>query len=75
MRWQAKRGSIPKVLARLSGGYTERLKRKTQQGLAYALEIPEEYLEAVCKGSPVETMGRLKFCPHCWTPGTQPEPG
>ena len=60
-------------LGKVERGQTAKLNRKTQNGLAYALGVPVEYLEAVCKGVSVDAPAALKFCPHCWTPGTIPE--
>ncbi|MBM0744075.1 hypothetical protein JOY44_21040 [Phormidium sp. CLA17] len=42
--------------------------------MAYALSITVEYVDAVCKGVAVDTIAALKFCPHCWVPGTPPDP-
>ncbi|MEG4812590.1 hypothetical protein QUA82_34130 [Microcoleus sp. F8-D3] len=52
---------------------TTRLNQKTLRGLAYALEIPAAYLEAVTKGIPLSVTTSVKFCPICWIPGTAPE--
>lgn len=60
-------------LGKIERGQTTRLNQKTTRGLAYALSIPVEYLEAVCKGIPVSTIKTLKFCPNCWKPGAAPE--
>jgi DNA-binding XRE family transcriptional regulator len=54
-------------------GKTTKLNQKTIRGLAYALQIPTEYLDAVIKRIPISASKSLKFCPHCWTPGTPPE--
>lgn len=53
---------------------TTRLNQKPKSSLAYALGIPVEYLDAVCKGVAVEAIASLKFCPTCWVPGTPPDP-
>lgn len=53
---------------------TGQLNRKTKRGLAYALGIPETYLEAACQGTEVEPSRSLQFCPECWVPGTSPHP-
>lgn len=60
-------------LGKLERGKTARLNQKTQTGLAAALSIPIEYLEAICSGKPVSSIENRKFCPQCWTPGTEPE--
>ncbi len=64
----------PQSVGKIERGQTTRLKQKPKTGLALALEIPEEYLEAVCKGKPVDAIATLKFCPQCWVPGTLPDP-
>jgi DNA-binding XRE family transcriptional regulator len=61
-------------VGKLERGKTAKLNRKTQSGLAYALQIPIEYLEAVERGLDIALTPTLKFCPQCWTPGTPPEP-
>jgi transcriptional regulator with XRE-family HTH domain len=58
-------------LGKIERGITTRLNTKTRRGLAIALGIPEEYLEAVCKGETLETTTYISFCPQCWQPGTQ----
>lgn len=69
-----KAGIHPQSIGKIESNQTATLKSKTRQGLALALAIPSEYLEAACKGQTVEQIGTLKFCPHCWVPGTVPEP-
>lgn len=59
---------------KLERGKTSQLNHRTRQGLAYALQIPADYLEAICRGVPVKVSKSLQFCPQCWTPGTTPEP-
>lgn len=61
-------------LGKIERDKTSRLNQKTLRCLAYALEIPPEYLEAVTKGIPVSVASSVKFCPSCWTPGTLPHP-
>jgi DNA-binding XRE family transcriptional regulator len=61
-------------VGKIERGQTTRLNQKPKSGLAYALGIPVEYLDAVCKGVAVEAIAALKFCPTCWTPGTSPDP-
>jgi DNA-binding XRE family transcriptional regulator len=60
-------------LGKMERGQTAKLNHKTRNGLAYALGVPAEYLEAECKGLPVELSATLKFCPSCWVPGTAPD--
>lgn len=61
-------------LGKLERGKTNRLNQKTKKGLAISLSIPEEYLDAVCSGLPVEELQKKQFCSVCWTPGTKPDP-
>ena len=61
-------------VGKIERGQTTRLNQKPKSGLAYALGIPVEYLDAVCKGMAVEAIASLKFCPTCWVPGTPPDP-
>lgn len=60
-------------LGKMERDKTTRFNRKTQNGLAYALGVPVEYLEAIGKGVAVHQTTALKFCPECWRPGTAPE--
>lgn len=57
-------------LGKIERGKTTKLNSKSQRGLALALQVPPEYLDAVSRGVPVSTSDGLKFCPQCWTPGT-----
>ncbi|MBW4578247.1 MAG: zinc ribbon domain-containing protein [Tildeniella nuda ZEHNDER 1965/U140] len=61
-------------VGKIERGQTTRLKQAPKSGLAYALGVPVEYLDAVCKGVAVEAIASLKFCPRCWVPGTPPDP-
>lgn len=61
-------------VGKIERGQTTRLNQKPKSGLAHALGVPMEYLDAVCKGVAVEAIASLKFCPTCWTPGTSPDP-
>lgn len=63
----------PQSLGKLERGKTNCLNRSTQRGLAYALQIPEDYLEAVCRGEVLPALQTLKFCPKCWKAGMLPE--
>lgn len=61
-------------VGKIERGQTTRLKQAPKSGLAHALGIPVEYLDAVCKGVAVDAIAALKFCPNCWSPGTPPDP-
>ncbi|MEI6371622.1 MAG: helix-turn-helix domain-containing protein [Nostocales cyanobacterium ELA608] len=62
-------------LGKIERGITTRLNHKTRRGLAKALSIPSEYLEAICSGAEIQpAFTSIKFCPQCWTPGTSTEP-
>ena len=62
-------------LGKIERGITTRLNHKTRRGLARALSIPSEYLEAICGGTEIQqAFTSIKFCPQCWTPGTPTEP-
>lgn len=60
-------------LGKIERGLTQTLHHKTLQGLAYALQVPIEYLEALQQRLAVELSSTLRVCPKCWTPGTPPE--
>ena len=60
-------------LGKIERAMTTKLNSKSQRGLAYALQIPSEYLDAAVRGTPIGASDSLKFCPHCWQPGTPPE--
>ena len=61
-------------IGKLERGITTRLNHKTKKGLARALGIPVEYLDASIHGTPIEANATIKFCPQCWVPGTAPDP-
>ncbi len=61
-------------LGKIESGKTIRLSSKTKSGLARVLGIPEDYLDALCRGVSVTEIRALKICPKCWTPGTEAEP-
>ncbi|BAY87905.1 XRE family transcriptional regulator (plasmid) [Calothrix parasitica NIES-267] len=62
-------------LGKIERGITTKLSHKTRRGLARALSIPSEYLEAICNGSDLpQPFISIKFCPQCWIPGTPTEP-
>jgi len=60
-------------LRKIEQGKTRRLSSKTKVGLSRALGIPEDYLDAICRGVPVAEVQSLKICPQCWIPGTEAE--
>ncbi|AMA10849.1 double zinc ribbon domain-containing protein [Picosynechococcus sp. PCC 73109] len=66
----------PQSYGKVERGQTTQLNQRTKQGLAYALQVPEEYLEALSRGIAVavEKQRALRFCPQCWTPGSAPDP-
>ena len=61
-------------MGKIERGQTQRLNQKTKVGLATALSIPVEYLDAVLCGQPVSMVEKKQFCPQCWTPGSNPDP-
>lgn len=61
-------------LGKLERGKTLRLNQKTKKGLAIALNIPEEYLDAVVSGLPVEGVHKKQYCPRCFLGGANPDP-
>ncbi|WP_228059564.1 helix-turn-helix domain-containing protein [Plectonema radiosum] len=65
-----KAGMHIQTIRKIESGVTSRLSQKGKSGLAAALGIPQEYLDAVVKQTPIEAITALKFCPKCWTPGT-----
>ncbi|MBD1918445.1 MULTISPECIES: helix-turn-helix domain-containing protein [Cyanophyceae] len=69
-----KAGIHPQSVGKIERGQTTRLKQKPKSGLAHALGISVDYLDAVCQGRTVEEIAALKFCPQCWVPGTSPDP-
>jgi DNA-binding XRE family transcriptional regulator len=69
-----KAGIHIQTIRKIEAGLTNRLNQKAKSGLAAALGIPQDYLDAVVKKVPVATISALKFCPQCWTPGTTPDP-
>ncbi|WP_449416079.1 double zinc ribbon domain-containing protein [Phormidium nigroviride] len=61
------------TIRKIEGGQTSRVNQKAKSGLASALGIPAEYLDAAAKKVPLETITTFKFCPKCWTAGTTPD--
>lgn len=68
-----KTGIHPQSYGKLERHKTHALNRKTKQGLAAALQIPSDYLDAVCRGTVVSPNQGIRFCPQCWHPGTTPD--
>ncbi|WP_341532201.1 helix-turn-helix transcriptional regulator (plasmid) [Nostoc sp. UHCC 0302] len=60
-------------IGKIERGMTTKLNSKSQRGLAVALQVPPEYLDAVVRGVAVVTSDVIRFCSHCWTPGTAVE--
>lgn len=68
-----KAGMHLQSIGKIEAGKTTRLNSKSSAGLSRALQVLEEYLDAVCKGVPVTAVQQLKICPQCWTLGTEAE--
>ena len=62
------------TIGKIEHGTTQRLNQRARSGLALALAIPVEYLDAVCGGTLVAPRVQLKVCPRCWIPGHAPDP-
>jgi DNA-binding XRE family transcriptional regulator len=69
-----KAGIHVQTIRKIESGATSRLNQKAKSGLAAALGIPQEYLDAVVKKVSLSVVTKLKFCPKCWTPGTTLDP-
>ena len=61
-------------VGKIERGLTLKINRKTLQGLARALRVPQEYLDAVILGEEVNVVFSVKFCPQCWNPGATADP-
>lgn len=61
-------------LGKIERGLTAKLSSHSKAGLASALQVPVEYLEAVSRGTSIEPVSMLRFCPSCWTPGNPADP-
>jgi len=61
-------------LGKIERGLTAKLSSHSKTGLASALQVPVEYLEALSRGTSIEPVAKLKFCPSCWTPGNPADP-
>ncbi len=62
------------TISKIENQRTTRLNQRARDGLAFALGIPTEYLDAACYGAAVPTNAGLQYCPRCWTPGSAPDP-
>ncbi|TAF02868.1 MAG: helix-turn-helix domain-containing protein [Nostocales cyanobacterium] len=62
-------GVHSRSVGKIERGLTRKLSHKTLSGLALALSVPVEYLQAVVRGEEVVAMAAIKFCPQCWNPG------
>lgn len=69
----AQAGIHSKSYGKLERDKTRTLNRKTKQGLASALKIPSDYLDAVCRGIGISPNQGIRFCPQCWKVGTPPD--
>jgi len=61
-------------LGKIERGLTAKLSSHRKPAMASALQVPVEYLEAVSRGTAIEPVSKLKFCPACWTPGNPADP-
>ncbi|MEH2351021.1 MAG: helix-turn-helix transcriptional regulator [Nostoc sp.] len=52
-------------VGKIERGLTVKINRRTLQGLALALGVPQEYLDAVIKSEEVSQVRGVKFCPRC----------
>lgn len=67
-------GVHSRSVGKIERGLTTKLNQKTLRGLAVALCVPQEFLEAVITGQEVQLTQSIKFCPHCWSPGLAADP-
>lgn len=67
-------GIHSRSVGKIERGLTMKLSHKTLSGLALALSVPVEYLQAVVRGEEVVAMPAIKFCPQCWNPGGAADP-
>lgn len=51
-------------VGKIERGLTLKINRRTLQGLAIALGVPQEYFDAVIKGEEVSQVRGVKFCPN-----------
>jgi DNA-binding XRE family transcriptional regulator len=62
-------GIHSRSIGKIERGLTMKLTQKTLSGLALAMSVPIEYLQAVVRQEEVTAIQALKFCPQCWNPG------
>lgn len=67
-------GIHSRSVGKIERGLTTKLNQKTLRGLAVALGVPQEFLEAVSKGQEVQRQQGVKFCQQCWSPGHAADP-
>ncbi len=67
-------GIHSRSVGKIERGLTLKINRRTLGGLAIALGVPQEYLDAVIKGEEVSLVQGVKFCPQCWNPGAAADP-
>lgn len=67
-------GIHSRSVGKIERGLTRKINRRTLGGLAIALGVPQEYLDAVIKGEEVSLVQGIKFCPQCWNPGAAADP-
>ncbi len=67
-------GIHSRSVGKIERGLTTKLNQKTLRGLAVALSVPQEFLEALSKGTLVQLPQGVKFCPRCWNPGHAADP-
>lgn len=60
-----KAGIHIQTIRKIESEATSRLNQKAKSGLAAALGIPQEYLDAVVKKVSLSVITSLKFCPKC----------
>jgi len=67
-------GIHSRSVGKIERGLTTKINRKTLHGLAVALSVPQEYLEAVSDAKEIQQVHSVKFCPRCWIPGSAADP-
>jgi transcriptional regulator with XRE-family HTH domain len=67
-------GIHSRSVGKIERGLTTKLNQKTLRGLAVALSVPLEFLEAKSKGKEVHLAQGVKFCQECWSPGNAADP-